>query len=294
VTAAVEARLSQAARRTESLLEDLLPAAHGAERRLTDAMRYAALGPGKRLRPFLALEAARLFGLDEGPVLRAACALECIHAYSLVHDDLPCMDDDDLRRGRPTVHKAFDEATAVLAGDALQSLAFEILSHPATHPDPAIRAELVLSLARASGAHGMAGGQMLDLAGSGDDLDEAARMQAMKTGALIVQAFDIALILAQAPAETRAILTGFARELGLAYQIIDDLLDLEGAAADLGKAAGKDADRGKTNFVTVQGARAARSRVESLKSAMEKRLESFGEPAKGLRDATNFVLDRSR
>jgi farnesyl diphosphate synthase len=286
VAGAVEGRLDRL------LAQSLSPAPLGA--RLGQAMRYAALGGGKRLRPFLLIESARLFGVEENDALPAACALECVHCYSLVHDDLPSMDDDAVRRGRPTLHIAFDEATAILAGDALLTRAFEILSDPSTHGDPAIRAELVLLLAKAGGWQGMALGQTLDLSPErqGFDPDEVANMQALKTGALFRFACEAGAVLGRAPAADRAALRDYASSLGQAFQLADDLLDAQGDAHALGKAVAKDAGRGKATLVALLGVEEARTRLETLVGEAKQALAPFGPKGATLIGAARFMTTR--
>ena len=262
--------------------------------RLYAAMRHAAIGGGKRLRPLLTVAAARLFGIDEARALRAGAAIEAIHVYSLIHDDLPCMDDDDLRRGKPTVHKAFDEATAVLAGDCFHDLAFEILGDPATDEDSSIRAELVLALARASGLNGMGGGQMLDLAAEGEtlDIDAITRLQQLKTGALIEYAVEAACIMARLPIAERSSVHGYARALGLAFQIADDIIDHSGNEATAGKRLHKDADAGKATFVSLMGEDRARQQAALLVDQAIAHLQEYGEEADLLRAIARYVTER--
>ena len=286
--------LKEAARLTDAALERLLVVPLGLEARVYDAMRYSALAPGKRLRPFLVLASANLFGVALRCALQVAAAVEMVHAYSLVHDDLPAMDDSDLRRGRPTCHKQFDEATAVLAGDGLLTAAFEVLAHPDTHGDPAVRCELVSELATAAGAAGMVGGQMIDLIAEHQNLDIGAitRLQRMKTGALIAFSCEAGAILAKAPSELRTALRGYAHDLGLAFQIADDLLDVEGSAAETGKPVGADAAAGKATFVSILGVARARAQAELLVSQAVAHLELFDQRAELLGEAARFVIAR--
>ncbi|MBI1250670.1 MAG: polyprenyl synthetase family protein [Alphaproteobacteria bacterium] len=290
----LENRLRETADRITVAIDALLPRAQGPEARLISAMRYAALAGGKRLRPFLTLETGRVFDADETALLRTAVAIECIHTYSLVHDDLPCMDDDDLRRGQPTVHVEYDEATAVLAGDALLTIAFEILADPATHPDPQMRCKLIAGLAKASGAQGMVGGQAIDMAGAGDegDLIAVTRMNRMKTGALISFAVDAGALIGVASEEDRHALARYGHDIGLAFQLADDLLDLRGNVTEMGKAAQKDQDAGKANFVTILGPEAAEARVRLLAAQAKGHLGAFGPRGRILAEVVDFVLDR--
>jgi farnesyl diphosphate synthase len=297
------ARLSAVADEVEALLARLLsptprPGELARPERLLGAMQHAVLAGGKRLRPFLTVETARLLGrAGEGP-LRAGCAIELLHGYSLVHDDLPSMDDDDLRRGKPTVHKAFDEATAILAGDALQTLAFEVLADPETDADGAVRADLVLGLSRAAGLAGMVGGQVLDLAAEGrwgeTVLDAAGvrRLQAMKTGAILAFAVEAGAILGRADPQTRARLLAFGRALGAAFQVADDILDREASTEALGKRAGKDKDKGKGTLVDLLGLEAARAESRRLVDEALAALSVFGPDADLLREAARFTAER--
>jgi farnesyl diphosphate synthase len=274
--------------------ERLLPIPADARGRLYEAMRYSAIGGGKRIRPLLVVAGCDLFNVGRDRAVRAALAVECLHVYSLIHDDLPCMDDDDLRRGKPTVHRAFDESTAILAGDSLHALAFEVLADEATHEDPFVRAELVLELARAAGPAGMAGGQMMDLSAGGMALDLAAvtRLQQMKTGALIGWCLEAAAIMGRVPPEGRTGLRGFARDLGLAFQIADDLLDHQGNVELAGKRVGKDQAAGKETFVSLLGADRARQQAQALVEQAIDQLRSYGEEADLLRDVARFAVGR--
>ena len=278
----------------DALVASILVDPPDPRRKLYEAMRYAAIGGGKRLRPLLVVASARLFGVPRGQALRAGLAVECIHVHSLIHDNLPCMDNDELRRGKPTVHRAFDEATAVLAGDALLALGFEILADPKTHLSSDIRAALVLELAKAVGVGGMAGGQMLDLLPqSGQaDLDAVTRLQRLKTGALIGWCVEAAAIMGRASQEPRIGLRGYAHCLGLAFQIADDLLDHEGDANSVGKRVGKDAAQGKETFVSLLGAERARTQAELLVAQAMDHLHAFGEDADLLRTIALFAIRR--
>lgn len=286
--------LEVAAKLTDATLERLLVVPPDLEARVYDAMRYAVLAPGKRMRPFLVLASAGLFGVAERCALQVAAAIEMVHAYSMVHDDLPAMDDSNLRRGRPTCHKQFDEATAVLAGDGLLTTAFEVIADPDTHGDPTVRCELVSTLAGAAGAAGMVGGQMIDLIAEHQALDIGAitRLQRMKTGALIAFSCEAGAILAKAPGEVRIALRGYAHDLGLAYQIADDLLDVEGSAAETGKPVGADAAAGKATFVSILGVERARAQAELLIRQAVEHLELFERRAELLREAARFVIAR--
>ena len=290
-----EDALAEAATLTDALLDKLIAVPPGLEARVFEAMRYAALAPGKRLRPFLVLASARLFGVARHRALQVGAAIELVHAYSLVHDDLPAMDNSDLRRGRPTCHKAFDDATAILAGDGLLTLAFEVLAHPDTHGDPAVRCELVSALAQAAGSHGMVGGQMIDLIAEDRpnlDIGAITRLQRLKTGALIAFACESGAILGKAPSELRTALRGYAHDLGLAFQIADDLLDVQGSAAATGKPVGQDAAAGKATFVSILGVARARAQAELLVTQAVAHLDLFEERANLLRQAARFVVDR--
>jgi farnesyl diphosphate synthase len=283
----------------ESELTSLLPPEEGAEARLATAMRYATLGGGKRLRAFLVMQGAELFAVSETCAARVAASIEMLHAYSLVHDDLPAMDDDDLRRGKPSTHKAFDEATAILAGDALQARAFEVLAEPDTHSDPQARCELVAALGAAAGARGMAGGQMIDMLApklmeGGKTLDAPAvtRLQSLKTGRLIQFSAEAGAILGRAPSAQRHLLAGYGRELGAAFQIADDLLDAEGSTEETGKRTGKDQVAGKATMVAVLGVARARQQADMLARQAADHLDGFGDRAALLRALAAFVVAR--
>ena len=294
-------RLDQTAEDTEALLaklldDTLLPDEIARPKRVMDAMRYSTLGGGKRLRPFLVVESSAIFGVARHAALLAGSALECIHCYSLIHDDLPAMDNSDLRRGRPTLHKKTDDATAILAGDGLLTLAFDIITRDEIHKDPTVRLLLTRALARASGIGGMVGGQMLDLAGEGRFGDrepvDVARLQQMKTGALLRFGCIAGAILGQSSAKEYQALDDFGHALGEAFQIADDLLDVEGDAAALGKQTGQDAALGKTTFVTQLGIDGAKQRVRDLLARADQALSIFGNRGDVLRAAARFVAER--
>jgi farnesyl diphosphate synthase len=286
--------LSDTADNVEAVLDEVLSSQGAPEQRIYSAMRYTTLGGGKRLRPFLVAQSASLFGVAEMNALRTGAALELIHCYSLVHDDLPAMDDDDLRRGKPTVHVAYDEATAILVGDALLTLAFEVVAQPKTHDDATIRIELVDMLARAAGVRGMVGGQMIDLEAEKKDLDlkEITLLQQLKTGALIGYSCESGAILGGASIEQRQALISYASDLGLAFQIADDLLDVEGSVEETGKAVGKDEDAGKETFVSLLGIDGARDEAKRIADRAVSQLSIFDAKADLLRATAEFVVVR--
>lgn len=286
--------LEDTSRAVEKFLDRMLEVPEGPEAQVFEAMRYAVFNGGKRLRPLIVIAGCRLFGIEKTQSVRVAAALECVHCYSLIHDDLPAMDDDDMRRGKPSTHKQFDEATAILAGDALLTMAFEILADEDTHPDPYVRTELVKSLAKCAGCHGMVGGQMIDMLADTLDLreQEIFRLQYMKTGAIISFAAEAGAIMAHAGKHARASLAGYARDLGLAYQIADDLLDATADANVVGKATGKDAEAGKATLVGILGVERARQQGDILKQQAIDHLASFDTKAALLREIAEFVISR--
>ncbi|UPY39114.1 polyprenyl synthetase family protein [Sediminicoccus sp. KRV36] len=294
--ASLAAALTEAAQDIDSALDQLLPMVEGDEARLFDAMRYSTIGGGKRMRGFLVLEGARQFGVSRSAALRVACAIEMMHAYSLIHDDLPAMDNDDLRRGKPTSHKQFDEATAILAGDALQCHAFTVLADDATHPDPAVRIELVRMLARAAGPRGMCGGQMLDIMAeqATTPLEEPAigRLQLLKTGKLIEFSAEAGAVLGKAASSQRHALAAYGRDLGAAFQIADDLLDATASTETMGKATAKDAEAGKATLVGLLGIERSRMQAERLVAQARDHVEMFGDRADLLRAMADYVIER--
>jgi len=290
----LDAEAAEVSAEVDDFFSRLLPPTGDSREHLFEAMRHAAIGGGKRLRPLLTIAASKLFAISRERAMRVGCAIEAIHVYSLIHDDLPCMDDADLRRGKSSVHKAFGEAVAVLAGDSLHALSFEILAHPATHDDPFVRCELVLELAQAAGPNGMAGGQMMDLIAEGEQLDLPAitRLQQLKTGALIEYAVEAACILMKLPPEARTPYRGYARNIGLAFQIADDLIDHSGDAAAAGKPTRKDANAGKATFVSLTGEERARQQASFLVNQAVEHLSGHGEEADLLRAIARFAIER--
>jgi farnesyl diphosphate synthase len=290
----LDAEAARVSAEVDDFFDQLLPPTDDSRGRLYEAMRHAAIGGGKRLRPLLTVAASKLFPIDRERALRVGCAIEAIHVYSLIHDDLPCMDDADLRRGKATAHKAFGEAEAVLAGDSLHALAFEILAHEATHQDPWVRSDLVLELARAAGPGGMAGGQMMDLVAEGQQLDLPAitRLQQLKTGALIEYSVEAACIMVRLAHDARTPYRGYARNIGLAFQIADDLIDHSGDTAAAGKPTGRDANAGKATFVSLLGEERARQQASFLVNQAIEHLSGHGEEADLLRAIARFAIER--
>lgn len=286
--------LSQRAKELENTLNKLLPRMKGGEANLIEAMRYAVLGGGKRLRGYLVTEVASLFNVAQEKALFVGASVEMLHAYSLIHDDLPAMDDDDLRRGKPSTHIQFGEAIAILAGDALQTKAFEVLTFEEVHPNPAIRLELVKALAEASGSNGMVGGQVIDMEGENKHLTlpEIINLHAMKTGRLICYSAEAGAILGQAPSDLRHHIISYGRDLGTAFQVADDILDATASAEELGKTAGKDNEAGKSTFVSLLGIENARKEADRLVAKAIRHLEPFGAAADNLRALANYVVTR--
>jgi farnesyl diphosphate synthase len=290
----LEAEAERVRSDVDTVFTDLLAPPGDSRQKLFEAMRHAAVGGGKRLRPLLTVAASRLFAIDRNRALRVGCAIEAIHVYSLIHDDLPCMDNADLRRGKPTVHKQFGEAAAVLAGDSLHALAFELLADPETHEDPWVRSDLIAELALAAGPAGMAGGQMMDLAAEGQQLDLPAitRLQQLKTGALIEYAVEAACIMTKLPGDARTPYRGYARNIGLAFQIADDLIDHSGDQAAAGKPTGRDANAGKATFVSLLGEERARQQAGYLVNQAVEHLSGHGSEADLLRAIARFAIER--